>query len=397
MVAYDNGHNLVSGVEFDHLSGLTYYGVSGAHGIYFDGGSGSVGQNNVTGCSFHDFTGGGGLQIKCQYNKVWNNTFTDFASGSVPFSIYSQYSGATANDNDIYDNTYTNCWFAIMIGNGACNSPTLRNKIHDSIFINVTYCIALDATDPSTQACNDTQVFHNTFTSCTNIFPTSPSSPSLIVNTVIRDNDFNAISVGSWVTTCTNTSIYNNTAMADYKMLNMSVVGNGVTVPDGLGWQYYTGTTASVIWPPTGGNSRVDFSIDGVNQTTTESPINITMSADHVGIAYFTGTPPPVVVTITLPTNTTCTITNVPVEILASGGTIGTILWNCTFTNGTVAYANTVYTVPTSMTLEDGAYIFNAYANNTLGEWDEETVMFTVLIVYPDCGSWWGDWWGLPS
>jgi hypothetical protein len=101
-------------------------------------------------------------------------------------------------------------------------------------------------------------------------------------------------------------------------------------------------------------------------------------------------------VVITSPTNTTYTSSTVSVELYASGGTIDTIWWNCTYTNGTAVYANTVYTVPTSMTLGDGNYIFNAWANNTLGEWDEETVMFTVLILYPDFGSWWGDWWGIP-
>jgi hypothetical protein len=68
------------------------------------------------------------------------------------------------------------------------------------------------------------------------------------------------------------------------------------------------------------------------------------------------------------------------VSLSASGGTIDTVLWNCTYTNGTVAYANTVYTTPTSMTLGNENYIFNAWANNTDGEWDEETVMFTVAI-----------------
>jgi hypothetical protein len=87
-----------------------------------------------------------------------------------------------------------------------------------------------------------------------------------------------------------------------------------------------------------------------------------------------------VVVTITLPANTTYTTPTVSVQVSATGGTIDKIWWNCTFTNGTVVYANTVYTAPTSMTLGNGSYIFNARANNTLDEWDEETVTFTVEI-----------------
>ena len=102
-----------------------------------------------------------------------------------------------------------------------------------------------------------------------------------------------------------------------------------------------------------------------------------------------------VVVTITSPTNTTYPSSSVSVSLSASGGTIDTILWNCTYTNGTVVYANTVYTTPTSMTLGDGNYIFNARANNTDGTVGYSTVMFTVLIVVVSgsYGSWWGDWW----
>jgi hypothetical protein len=102
-----------------------------------------------------------------------------------------------------------------------------------------------------------------------------------------------------------------------------------------------------------------------------------------------------VTVTITYPTNNSYTTPTVPVQLSASGGTIDTIWWNCK--NGTtwIYGSNQTYTVPTSMTgFVDGAsYTFYGWANNTDGEWDEETVMFTVLILYPDWGSWWGDWW----
>jgi len=107
-----------------------------------------------------------------------------------------------------------------------------------------------------------------------------------------------------------------------------------------------------------------------------------------------------IVVTITSPTNTTYTTSTISVQISATGGTIDTILWNCK--NGTtwIYGSNQTYTVPTSMTgfVDGTSYTFYAWANNTLGEWDEETVMFTVLIIVVpyDWGSFWGDWWGLP-
>jgi hypothetical protein len=114
-----------------------------------------------------------------------------------------------------------------------------------------------------------------------------------------------------------------------------------------------------------------------------------------VKFKYFNITAPEVTVIVTYPANTTYSTPTISVQLSASGGTIDTILWNCTYTNGTVVYANTVYTTPTSMTLGDGNYIFNAAANNTLGTVGYSTVMFTVLIiVIPyDWGSWFGDWW----
>lgn len=85
-----------------------------------------------------------------------------------------------------------------------------------------------------------------------------------------------------------------------------------------------------------------------------------------------------VLVTITAPTNTTHSTLIVPVEIYATGGTIHTMWWNCTLANGTVIYGNTVYMAATTMTLVNGSYIFNAVANNTLGDVGETQVMFTV-------------------
>ena len=107
-----------------------------------------------------------------------------------------------------------------------------------------------------------------------------------------------------------------------------------------------------------------------------------------------------VTLTITSPTNTTYSSGFISVSLSASGGTIDTIWWNCKNGTSWIYGSNQTYTAPTSMTgFVDGAsYTFYAWANNTLGEWDEETVMFTVLIIVVpyDWGSWWGDWWGIP-
>ena len=368
-----NSHNIIRQCTFSH------WNVSGGHAIYSDGGSGT-GFNEISNCTFFDGENGAGLHIKSQANNITNNVFVNITSiYAVPISLYSEISGYYANDNIIYNNTVKNCTYGFRIGHETGgNWGTLNNSIYDNAFESVTdNCIALIALSNVTEG---TKIYRNTFTSCTLIFK-SYNDPSLIENTVIYDNDFGSSTIGSIIQTgCTNTVCYNNTDMPSFYMLNMSVVGNGYTDPSGSGWQYYSGLLASVSWTPSAGISRVDFSIDGVNQTTTTSPISITMGADHVGIAYFTGTYPPVIATITFPTNDSYTYSSVSVSISASGGTIDKIWWNCTFTNGTVVYANTTYTVETSMTLGNGTYLFNAMANNTGGNSGEDSIIFTVAI-----------------
>jgi hypothetical protein len=108
-----------------------------------------------------------------------------------------------------------------------------------------------------------------------------------------------------------------------------------------------------------------------------------------------------ITVTVSSPSNVTYTSSLISVSLSASGGTIDKIWWNCTFANGTVVYANTTYTVATTMTLEVGNYIFHAMTNNTDGDTDEETVMFTVeyevfASITTQWGGYWGSWWGYP-
>jgi hypothetical protein len=130
------------------------------------------------------------------------------------------------------------------------------------------------------------------------------------------------------------------------------------------------------MYIPSAPISTSDYTFSSFNNTVFIPSLIITLAGDQTITVYYDS----IAITITSPTNTTYTTSTVPVQLSASGGTIDTILWNCTYTNGTVAYANTVYTVETSMTLGNGSYIFNAFANNTDGNWDEETVTFTVAI-----------------
>lgn len=203
-------YNQFIGCEFDNLHN---------HAIYLDGGSGSVGSNIVTGCSFHDQYAQAGLHIKCQNNKIYNNTFYNF-TGSVGLSIYSEYSPSYANDNEIYNNTFTDMVDAFWIGHDPANYPTLRNKIHDNTFTRVTNCIRLNPWSGAINTVEDTWIYYNHFYTCANPFPTSGSSASYIKNTVIAYNTFDTTVPNSEVVglkSYVNTLIYGNTPwMADY-------------------------------------------------------------------------------------------------------------------------------------------------------------------------------------
>lgn len=182
-----SGHNLIADCEFTR-----WHQLEVGHAVYMDGGADSVGYNEVTNCNFHDPNAFCGIQCKCQNNRIHDNTFTNFPQGSLPLHIYSQYSGATANDNEIYNNTINDAYIAVMMGNADDASPTLGNKFYDNTFNNCTHCFWLNAGDPSSQTVEDTWIYYNTFTNCGRIFPQSPSPTSTIRNTVIAYNTFDA-------------------------------------------------------------------------------------------------------------------------------------------------------------------------------------------------------------
>jgi len=89
--------------------------------------------------------------------------------------------------------------------------------------------------------------------------------------------------------------------------------------------------------------------------------------------------PPSVTLTITSPTNTTYTTSTITITMSASGGTIDRIWFNIK-SGGSWLYPNTTYTAPTTKTLTNGIYTFYGWANNTDGNSDGKTVVFTVNI-----------------
>ena len=205
-------HNQILSSEFDSMHN---------HDIYLDGGSGSIGTNIIAGCSFHDHLYNAGAQIKCQNNKIYNNTFYNFLpSNTVGLSIYSEYSPSYANDNEVYNNTFTDMTEGIWLGHNPANYPTLRNKIHDNTFTNVTNCIGLNRWSGSTNTTEDTWIYYNHFYSCTSIFPGTGGPTSVIKNTVVAYNTFDTTVLNADVLALksyVNTLIYGNAPwMVDY-------------------------------------------------------------------------------------------------------------------------------------------------------------------------------------
>jgi hypothetical protein len=207
----------------NQISGCEFYGWAtnglGQHGIYLDGnGRSNEGHNVVSGCVFHDPHDGAGIVIKCHNNTIYNNAFYNFSTGSVGLSIYSEYSQATANDNRIYGNTFTDMVEAIWVGHNPANNPTLRNKVYNNNFTKVENCIRLNPWSGAINTVEDTWIYYNTFDSCTDIFPASGSSASLVIDTVIAYNNFGGTVTNLWIESCVNTMVYGNIGMADFNV-----------------------------------------------------------------------------------------------------------------------------------------------------------------------------------
>jgi len=135
---------------------------------------------------------------------------------------------------------------------------------------------------------------------------------------------------------------------------------------------------------------------------TTTNLIRLNSTASGIWTIGYGFPPITPVIVITNPTNTTYSSSIISVSLSATGGTIDTIWYNCK--NGTtwIYGSNQTYTVATSMTgfVNGTTYSFYAWANNTEGNSDEETVMFSVQILTNQGGTtqlivnvWWSSWW----
>ena len=152
-------------------------------------------------------------------------------------------------------------------------------------------------------------------------------------------------------------------------------------------WLNYTVPSSGTQQISNGSKPTAVF-LDDVNKTEGDgwsysgTTVTVTGATTSASLYWGSGGTPSVTVTIVSPTNTTYTTSTVSIQLSASGGTIDTIWWNCKNGTSWIYGTNQTYTTPTSMTgfVNGTSYTFYAWANNTDGEWDEETVMFTVEI-----------------
>lgn len=201
-IAPSSGYNLIENCEFGYLH---------AHSIYSDGGSTSVGHNEIAGCKFHDFLGGNGaaLHIKSQNNKIHDNEFWNWPT-SYTVSIYSELATYRANDNEVYHNNFKNCLIALVVGHSTSGyNATNRTLIHDNVFRDCYRGIVLSAGN-SPAFVGDTKIYYNDFHNVT--YPITSFSYDVdgnVVNTVLAYNylDVNVPSLPLW----TNTMSYQNT------------------------------------------------------------------------------------------------------------------------------------------------------------------------------------------
>lgn len=183
-----------------------------AHSFYLSGAAdqGAGGYHEIAYCIFHDFSNyHGAVQVKSPHNNIHDNIFYNYGTRGVCFSIYSQWSGSQANDNDIYHNTFTDINDAFWIGHGSDSvDPTLRNLIHDNTFTRVNQVFKIPP-DPPAAVSDDTKIYYNNFNQCTTIF--SSYTPSYTHNTVFAYNYFSGTWSSTQLQSCVNSMSYQNT------------------------------------------------------------------------------------------------------------------------------------------------------------------------------------------
>lgn len=330
--------NLGSGTpSYDIIANNTIinWGSSDAmeHGIYIGVSENVTIYNNIISTTATgSVASGAAILVKAHNMNVYNNTITLPAGGKqMAFSIYNQ-GDAPVNfqciDNTIttgdssdnfgillggwggWEGNYTNMLFQndtfngnfgygdVLIMNEGSGVPPVTNTTFIGCHFNSGHIAVQVGFTGATENINNVTITDCYFTNMNGAGSHGRTAPiyinSYAVNTIIKNSVFsNCAGAGYPVISSDSDStlVYNNTGLNTgthpFYVLNVTVVGNGTTSPSGLGWQYASGTSVSITWTPSTGYARQNISIDGTNQNTTISPVNVNMTRDHVVIAYF--------------------------------------------------------------------------------------------------------------
>jgi len=307
-------YNLIQDCKFDD--------IRDAHAVYFDGLNHSVGHNEIVGCDFSNQQYQACIHMKSPNNKIHHNAFHDMGAGlnTVAISIYSEYSTAEANDNEIYNNTFTNLDMAIWLGHDGCAQPTVRNKFRDNVFTNVRkHCFGLNPwiAGGAWNYVDDTKIYYNDFHNCPTIFKASDGPASWIRNLVIAHNTFDppvspdeVARLKSYV----NTMIYGNIGLEDYNpvtdpsspyyipprtaattlIISINDPSLGTTDPIPGTYEITQGNNVQISAIPSTGYMFDHWELDEVNVGST-SPYSVYMDTNHSILAVFVEipTPPP--------------------------------------------------------------------------------------------------------
>lgn len=302
------------------------------NGFYLNAGAGyGVYNNTFTNCTAENNaqTGYAGIKLR----PAVNNTFTDFI-------IRNMTGGVTTGTQ--YD---------------AEGSPTQLNCTGNYVQADL-YDITVDSliltSDGSDQSV-DNNFFNLTQNGGKGTYFSNPASSPIHHNTIyfnLTDCD------GLWFETG---NISYNTFY-----LNFTRCG-GSGYPDirhSAGWTEVTENDFYVYATSGNPNGLYDF-VNGTQNNYVYYPYT------YAGIS----------IEITFPENVTYYSSSIPVSFVASGGTIDDLWFNCDNASTWVYASNQTYSGVTYMTgFINGTYTFYAWANNTIGDIAEETIMFTVEI-----------------
>jgi hypothetical protein len=213
IIASTAGNSLVSGNDF-----YAFAGQGSLHGIYIDHSTNNTFYNN----KFHDPTSSGaGILLKGGNNTINGNQFYNMGN-DPPISFYAQYSGVS--NNLIYNNSFSNSYYGIIIGNSIDANPSIHTFIHDNIFSSLTRAICIPLNAGSGSSYTDIEIYYNHFTSCTTALYGISAPASVLTNTVIAYNTFSSTIISPSIEKFTNTMVYGNTGLADFNVPSIKTI-----------------------------------------------------------------------------------------------------------------------------------------------------------------------------